>query len=91
MGPYQISWNTSDAQTVSLRNLTTSSLIATGLPASGTLTRTMTSDTTFRLTATSAQNLVAEADCTVNVLLIVRVDGVYFSPEGNSWLRVDCG
>ncbi len=66
-GAVQISWNTSDAQTVSLRNLTTSSLIATGLPASGTLTRTMTSDTTFRLTATSAQNLVAEADCTVNV------------------------
>ena len=66
-GAVQISWNTSDAQTVSLTNLTTSSLIATGLPASGTLTRTMTRDTTFRLTATSAQNLVAEADCTVNV------------------------
>ena len=66
-GDAQISWVTSDAQTVSLTNLTTGSTIGSGLPASGSLTLHMATRTTFRLTATSPQNLTAEADCTVNV------------------------
>ena len=66
-GDVQISWDTSDAQTVSLTNLTTGSVIGSGLPASGSVTLKMATSTTFRLTATSAQNLTAEADCNVNV------------------------
>jgi len=66
-GDVQISWATADAQTVSLTNLTTSSVIDSGLPANGSVTLPMVTSATFRLTATSAQNLTAEADCTVNV------------------------
>ncbi len=66
-GDVQISWATSGAQTVSLTNITSGSVIGSGLPADGSITLSMATSATFRLTATSAQNLRAEADCNVNV------------------------
>ena len=66
-GDAQISWATADAVTVSLTNITSGSVIGSGLPANGSVTLSMATSATFRLTATSAQNLTAEADCNVNV------------------------
>ena len=62
----QITWDTEGAQDISIPNMTTNSTVASGLSKDSLLVYTITTTTTFGLTAVSAQNLTATADCTVN-------------------------